>query len=62
MKKAFIGHMHWGLWGEQMEFCLKKESISRIKGSTDKILFLEGKYGQADGILSQGGIHIMDQG
>eukprot|EP00957_Ditylum_brightwellii_P116773 8907111-Ditylum_brightwellii.AAC.1 len=44
MKKAFIGHMHWGLWGEQMEFCLKKESISRIKGSADKILFLEEKY------------------
>eukprot|EP00957_Ditylum_brightwellii_P129189 9853377-Ditylum_brightwellii.AAC.1 len=44
MKKAFIGHMHWGLKGKQMEFCLKKESISWIEGSTDKILFLEGTY------------------
>eukprot|EP00957_Ditylum_brightwellii_P171860 13083311-Ditylum_brightwellii.AAC.1 len=44
MKKAFIGHMHWGSRGEQMEFCLKKESISWIEGRTDKILFLEEKY------------------
>eukprot|EP00957_Ditylum_brightwellii_P176610 13450839-Ditylum_brightwellii.AAC.1 len=26
-----------------MEFCPKKESISWIEGSTDNILFLEGK-------------------
>ena len=44
MKKAFIGCRHWGLRGEQMEFCPKKESISWIERSTDKILFLEGKY------------------
>eukprot|EP00957_Ditylum_brightwellii_P147785 11254574-Ditylum_brightwellii.AAC.1 len=55
MKKEFVGHMPWGLRGEQMEFCLEKESISWTKGGTDKILFLEGKYGQAEGILSQGG-------
>eukprot|EP00957_Ditylum_brightwellii_P063718 4835491-Ditylum_brightwellii.AAC.1 len=30
--------------GEQMKFCLKKEFISWIEGSTDKILFLEEKY------------------
>eukprot|EP00957_Ditylum_brightwellii_P090288 6876266-Ditylum_brightwellii.AAC.1 len=30
--KAFIGYMQWGLRGEQMEFCLKKESISWIEG------------------------------
>eukprot|EP00957_Ditylum_brightwellii_P079289 6029204-Ditylum_brightwellii.AAC.1 len=60
MKKESIGYMYWGLRREQMEFCLKKESISWIKGRTDKILFLEENYGQADGILSQEGIHIMD--
>eukprot|EP00957_Ditylum_brightwellii_P143052 10900093-Ditylum_brightwellii.AAC.1 len=49
MKKESIGYMYWGLRGEQMGFCLKKESMSWIKGRTDKILFLEGNYGKLQG-------------
>eukprot|EP00957_Ditylum_brightwellii_P164264 12505710-Ditylum_brightwellii.AAC.1 len=64
MKKAFIGHIHWGLRGEQMKFCLKRESISWIEGSTYKILFLEEKYenmvDQMEFCLKKGSISLIE--
>eukprot|EP00957_Ditylum_brightwellii_P143213 10912210-Ditylum_brightwellii.AAC.1 len=63
MKNASIGRMHWGLRGEQMEFYLKKESISWIDGKkiswlerrADKSLFIEESWHPMDATSTQNG-------